>query len=106
MATKLQVKGSWNEVKAKLKQKYGQLTDDDLSFAERKKMRFWDVFNDDWESPKRIFALRSRNYSQTVCSAFGLASPSPLINHQAQMAAPAANSAPANMTARKPATKE
>ena len=26
--------GSWNEVKGKLKQKYGQLTDDDLSFAE------------------------------------------------------------------------
>jgi hypothetical protein len=47
------------------------LTDDDLSFAERKKMRFWDVFNDDWESPKRIFALRSRNYSQTAGSAFG-----------------------------------
>jgi len=30
MTTKLQVKGSWNEVKGKLKQKYGQLTDDDL----------------------------------------------------------------------------
>jgi uncharacterized protein YjbJ (UPF0337 family) len=29
--TKLQLKGSQNEVK--LKQKYGQLTDDDLSFA-------------------------------------------------------------------------
>ena len=36
MTTKLQVKGSWNEVKGKLKQKYGQLTDDDLSFAEGK----------------------------------------------------------------------
>jgi uncharacterized protein YjbJ (UPF0337 family) len=34
--TKLQFKGSWNEVKGKLKQKYGQLTDDDLSFAEGK----------------------------------------------------------------------
>jgi uncharacterized protein YjbJ (UPF0337 family) len=33
---KLQVKGSWNEVKGKLKQKYGQLTDDDLTFAEGK----------------------------------------------------------------------
>jgi uncharacterized protein YjbJ (UPF0337 family) len=31
---KLQIKGSWNEVKGKLKQKYGQLTDDDLTFAE------------------------------------------------------------------------
>jgi len=34
--TKLQFKGSWNEVKGKLKQKYGQLTDDDLAFAEVK----------------------------------------------------------------------
>ncbi len=34
--TKLQFKGNWNEVKGKLKQKYGQLTDDDLAFAEGK----------------------------------------------------------------------
>lgn len=33
---KLQMKGSWNEVKGKLKQKYGQLTDNDLTFAEGK----------------------------------------------------------------------
>jgi len=33
---KLQMKGTWNEVKGKLKQKYGQLTDDDLAFAEGK----------------------------------------------------------------------
>lgn len=31
-----QLKGNWNEVKGKLKQKYGQLTDDDLTFAEGK----------------------------------------------------------------------
>jgi uncharacterized protein YjbJ (UPF0337 family) len=36
MTTKLQIKGSWNEIKGKLKQKYGQLTDNDLSFAEGK----------------------------------------------------------------------
>jgi uncharacterized protein YjbJ (UPF0337 family) len=34
--TKLQFKGSWNEVKGKLKQRYAQLTDDDLTFAEGK----------------------------------------------------------------------
>jgi uncharacterized protein YjbJ (UPF0337 family) len=34
--TKLQFKGGWNEVKGKLKQKYGQLTDNDLTFAEGK----------------------------------------------------------------------
>ncbi len=33
---KLKVKGSWNEMKGKLKQKYGDLTDDDLTFAEGK----------------------------------------------------------------------
>jgi uncharacterized protein YjbJ (UPF0337 family) len=36
MMTKLEFKGSWNEVKGKLKQKYGQLTDDDLAFTEGK----------------------------------------------------------------------
>ena len=34
--TKLEIKGSWNEIKGKLKQKYGNLTDDDLIFAEGK----------------------------------------------------------------------
>lgn len=34
--TKLQIKGSWNEVKGRLKQKYAELTDDDLTFAEGK----------------------------------------------------------------------
>lgn len=36
MATKLEFKGGWNEVKGKLKQRYGQLTDDDLAFSEGK----------------------------------------------------------------------
>ena len=34
--TKLELKGSWNETKGKLKQKYAELTDDDLTFAEGK----------------------------------------------------------------------
>jgi uncharacterized protein YjbJ (UPF0337 family) len=33
---KLTFKGTWNEVKGKMKQKYGELTDDDLIFAEGK----------------------------------------------------------------------
>jgi len=32
----MNLKGHWNEIKGKLKQKYGQLTDDDLAFAEGK----------------------------------------------------------------------
>lgn len=33
---KLEIKGNWNELKGKIKQKYGQLTDDDLQYAEGK----------------------------------------------------------------------
>ena len=36
MATKLELKGNWNEVKGKLKQKYADLTDDDLTYVEGK----------------------------------------------------------------------
>ncbi len=31
---KLEIKGNWNQIKGKLKQKYAQLTDDDLTYAE------------------------------------------------------------------------
>lgn len=34
--TELKIKGNWNEVKGKLKQKYAQITDDDLLFEEGK----------------------------------------------------------------------
>jgi len=34
--TNLKFKGSWNEVKGRLKQKYAKLTDDDLLFEEGK----------------------------------------------------------------------
>ena len=34
--SKLKMRGSWNEVKGRLKQKYADLTDDDLMFAEGK----------------------------------------------------------------------
>ncbi|WP_126245974.1 CsbD family protein [Chitinophaga rhizosphaerae] len=32
----LQLKGAWNEIKGKLKQKYADLTDDDLTYTEGK----------------------------------------------------------------------
>lgn len=32
----LTIQGNWNEVKGKLKQKYSDLTDDDLAYAEGK----------------------------------------------------------------------
>ncbi|MGA8655861.1 MAG: CsbD family protein [Chthoniobacterales bacterium] len=31
---KLRFKGTWNEIKGKLRQKYGELTDDDLAYSE------------------------------------------------------------------------
>jgi len=33
---KLEIKGNWNQIKGKLKQKYAQLTDDDLTKIEGK----------------------------------------------------------------------
>lgn len=30
----MEAKGAWNELKGKLKQKYGELTDDDLAYEE------------------------------------------------------------------------
>jgi uncharacterized protein YjbJ (UPF0337 family) len=35
------IKGNWNEMKGKLKQKYGELTDDDLTYAEGKEDETW-----------------------------------------------------------------
>jgi uncharacterized protein YjbJ (UPF0337 family) len=34
--TEAELQGKWGQLKGKLKQKYGQLTDDDLTFAEGK----------------------------------------------------------------------
>jgi uncharacterized protein YjbJ (UPF0337 family) len=34
--TALEIKGNWNQIKGKLKQKYGHLTDNDLVFEEGK----------------------------------------------------------------------
>lgn len=36
MSTNLKLKGTWNELKGKLKEKYGELTDDDLIYVEGK----------------------------------------------------------------------
>ncbi|MEP0713213.1 CsbD family protein [Algoriphagus sp.] len=34
MSTNLKLKGNWNIVKGKLKEKYGELTEDDLTYVE------------------------------------------------------------------------
>lgn len=33
---KLKIEGKWNEIKGKLKRKYGELTDDDLAYTKGK----------------------------------------------------------------------
>jgi uncharacterized protein YjbJ (UPF0337 family) len=33
---KLEIKGNWNQLKGKLKEEYGELTDDDLTYTEGK----------------------------------------------------------------------
>lgn len=38
---KMEAKGKWNEWKGKLKQKYGELSDDDLIYEEGKDDEFW-----------------------------------------------------------------
>lgn len=34
MSLELKIKGNWNELKGKLKEKYADLTEDDLAYAE------------------------------------------------------------------------
>lgn len=35
------IKGNWNELKGKIKQKYADVTDDDLTYAEGKQDEMW-----------------------------------------------------------------
>jgi len=39
--SKLNIKGNWNELAGKLKQKFANLTDDDLLFKEGKEDELW-----------------------------------------------------------------
>ena len=41
MPNKEEMKGNWNEFKGKLKQKYANLTDDDLMYEEGKEDEMW-----------------------------------------------------------------
>ena len=36
-----EIKGNWNELKGKLKQKYAEITDDDLMYEEGKEDEMW-----------------------------------------------------------------
>ncbi|MDG1871849.1 CsbD family protein [Flavobacterium frigidarium] len=41
MANSEEIKGNWNEMKGKLKQKYADLTDDDLLYEDGKEDEMW-----------------------------------------------------------------
>jgi len=58
--TKLEFKGSWNEVKGKLKQKYAQLSDDDLVFTEGKEDELLGRLQQNSAKRRRICEEKSR----------------------------------------------
>ncbi len=41
MPNSTEIKGQWDELKGKLKQKYAELTDDDLTYEEGKDDEMW-----------------------------------------------------------------
>jgi len=41
MPNSTELKGNWNEFKGKLKQKYAELTDDDVTYEEGKEDEMW-----------------------------------------------------------------
>jgi uncharacterized protein YjbJ (UPF0337 family) len=41
MPNSTEIKGSWDELKGKMKQKYAELTDDDLKYEEGKDDEMW-----------------------------------------------------------------
>lgn len=41
MPNKEEIKGNWNELKGKLKQRYAEVTDDDLLYEEGKEDEMW-----------------------------------------------------------------
>jgi uncharacterized protein YjbJ (UPF0337 family) len=70
--TKLQFKGGWNEVKGKLKQKYAQLTDDDLTFAEGKDEELLGRLQQKLVSPRKICGRSSRISKKVSVEPLGL----------------------------------
>lgn len=41
MANSTEIKGNWEQLKGKMKQKYAELTEDDLLFEEGKEQEMW-----------------------------------------------------------------
>lgn len=52
---KLEIKGNWNEASGKLKQKYANLTDDDLLLIKVKKKNYWAGYKKSLEKLKKKF---------------------------------------------------
>ena len=48
-----EIKGKWNELKGKLKQEYGDLTDDDLTYEEGKEDEMWGKLQQKIGKPKK-----------------------------------------------------
>ncbi len=62
---KLNIKGNWNQVKGKLKQKYGDLTDDDLTYVEGKEDELLGRLQKKLGKSKEEVAEEIRTFSNT-----------------------------------------
>lgn len=62
---KLNFKGNWNQVKGKLKQKYGDLTEDDLTYVEGKEDELLGRLQKKLGKSKEEVAEEIRTYSNT-----------------------------------------
>ena len=66
---KLEFKGTWNEVKGKIKQSYADLTDDDLKYEEGKDDEFLGKLQQRGEnSHRRLLPVFHKSLSETYLS--------------------------------------
>ena len=66
MPTKLKIKGNCHEMNGKLKQKYGNLTDDDLMFAEGKEDELLGRLEKSLEKPKTNYLIQLKTFNQIL----------------------------------------
>lgn len=62
---RLNIKGNWNQVKGKLKQKYGDLTEDDLTYVEGKEDELLGRLQKKLGKSKEEVAQEIRTFSNT-----------------------------------------
>ena len=66
--TKLEIKGDWNIIKGKLKQKWAALTDDDLQYAEGKVEEVYGRIQKRTGETREAIAKAIKESCSTCCS--------------------------------------